>query len=356
MHSIQKILAIGFLTSLNTTLFPYITQAKQCSVLSSFAQTGKDNKILTFKKLDNDAYWVKTPLTADGDGAQNAYHISKPALDTLCNGVSIRLRQRVSLETKRAFKIGTLPFNVKNIIYEKGDKIDGIMERSICKTAGISTMIRAKEKKSDCSLISSAECSWLKKEVQRIQKKGWDQSETNKLSFIGIASKKHENGKYNIPCIQGKLDPFPGYFVSQTATYPALNQAHRDECNPKRYLDANEIPYIVAPNGLAQKLGLNNHTELMGKLVYVHAPNTNRSTYAIIGDKGTFGEGSLALGWFLNDTPKERRTTHYTAAVPETVNLLIFPKISVPISQLGSLLTKYKPKSSTIQATISCLN
>jgi hypothetical protein len=46
------------------------------------------------------------------------------------------------------------------------------------------------------------------------------------------------------PVLQGKHDPAPGYYVSITSLYDATNLNERD---PRRYVDAAKIPYVVLP-------------------------------------------------------------------------------------------------------------
>jgi hypothetical protein len=44
------------------------------------------------------------------------------------------------------------------------------------------------------------------------------------------------------PILQGPNDPFPGYYISQTAFTDIRNHAERD---PRRYVDARNINYVV---------------------------------------------------------------------------------------------------------------
>ena len=46
------------------------------------------------------------------------------------------------------------------------------------------------------------------------------------------------------PVIQGKDDPAPGYYVSMTALYDSRIE---DEHNPRRFVDAASVPYVVLP-------------------------------------------------------------------------------------------------------------
>ena len=46
------------------------------------------------------------------------------------------------------------------------------------------------------------------------------------------------------PIVQGKSDPAPGFYVSMTSLFDANIT---DERNPRRFVDAVSIPYIVLP-------------------------------------------------------------------------------------------------------------
>src|ERR1700722_6191610 len=59
---------------------------------------------------------------------------------------------------------------------------------------------------------------------------------------------KDANGK---PYIQGQDDPFPGYYVSETA----LADRSKAVNDPARYVDASRIPFIVLPGIMARELG-----------------------------------------------------------------------------------------------------
>jgi hypothetical protein len=91
-----------------------------------------------------------------------------------------------------------------------------------------------------------------------------------------------------VPILQGPHDPFPGYYISQTAfTDPALT----DPRNPRRYVDATRINYVVLGDQ-ARKLGAR-----LGDFVTVTSLRTHRTVFAIIGDDGnpSGNEGSLHL-------------------------------------------------------------
>jgi len=94
--------------------------------------------------------------------------------------------------------------------------------------------------------------------------------------------------EHNRPVLQGPNDPFPGYYISQTAFTDPENQNERD---PRRYVDARKINYVVRGNA-ARRRGVK-----VGDFVAVYSKRTHRSVFAIVGDTGnpTGDEGSLHL-------------------------------------------------------------
>ena len=91
-----------------------------------------------------------------------------------------------------------------------------------------------------------------------------------------------------IPILQGPHDPYPGYYISQTAYTDPANSNERD---PRRYLNAAKINYVVLGKR-AKKLGAT-----LGDFVAVTSLRTHRSVFALIGDDGNASgnEGSLHL-------------------------------------------------------------
>jgi hypothetical protein len=90
------------------------------------------------------------------------------------------------------------------------------------------------------------------------------------------------------PILQGPNDPFPGYYISQTAFSDIRNQNERD---PRRYVDARNINYVVRGNA-AKRRGVK-----VGDFVAVYSKRTRKSVFGIVGDTGnpTGDEGSLHL-------------------------------------------------------------
>ena len=107
-----------------------------------------------------------------------------------------------------------------------------------------------------------------------------------------------EEDNPNVPVLQGRNDPYPGLYISQTAfTDPEI----QDEKNVRRYVDATRINFIVL-GSKARHLGAR-----LGDFVAVYSQRTHRSVYGIIGDDGnpSGNEGSLrllqALGYPFHD-------------------------------------------------------
>lgn len=90
------------------------------------------------------------------------------------------------------------------------------------------------------------------------------------------------------PILQGPKDPFPGYYISQT---DFTDNANRNELDPRRYVDARKINYVVRGDE-AKRRGVK-----VGDFVSVYSKRTRKAVFAIVGDTGnpTGDEGSLHL-------------------------------------------------------------
>jgi len=101
-----------------------------------------------------------------------------------------------------------------------------------------------------------------------------------------VTENKRRNGR---PVRQGRGDPAPGFYVSTTALYDPDNPNVRD---PRRYVDAAEIPYVVLH---PKALGFAR----LGDFATVVNLDTGKTAAAIVADESTpgvrVGEGSIAL-------------------------------------------------------------
>jgi hypothetical protein len=89
-----------------------------------------------------------------------------------------------------------------------------------------------------------------------------------------------------MPYIQGLDDPFPGYYVSTTS----LSDRTKRSNDPRKYVDASKIPYIVLPHEVAAQAGAH-----LGDFAAVFNVRNGKTSNAIFADVGTMGEGSVAL-------------------------------------------------------------
>jgi hypothetical protein len=132
-----------------------------------------------------------------------------------------------------------------------------------------------------------------------------------------------ENGD---PIIQGENDPAPGYYVSMTA----LTDETKEETDPRRYVDATKIPYIVLPENDDEKF-LKKAKVKLGDFAAVYNGENGKLAFAIFADtselfaggeeRTQFGEGSIALADALDIDSNPR-----TGGTDEGVLYVVFPR------------------------------
>ena len=86
--------------------------------------------------------------------------------------------------------------------------------------------------------------------------------------------------------LQGAEDPYPGYYVSCTS----LVDRTKSRLDPRRYVDASRIPYVVLPGDVARQTRAR-----LGDFALVVNLRDHTWSFAIFADVGTLGEGSVAL-------------------------------------------------------------
>jgi Fungal chitosanase of glycosyl hydrolase group 75 len=124
-----------------------------------------------------------------------------------------------------------------------------------------------------------------------------------------------DTGKTNgRPVIQGKSDPAPGYYVSMTSLYDSRIE---DEHNPRRFVDAASVPYVVLPpEGF-------KHAKLGDFATVVNFDN-GKFAGGIVADESApelpMGEGSMALAKMLDIDPNPR-----TGGTDRGVAYVIYP-------------------------------
>jgi hypothetical protein len=125
----------------------------------------------------------------------------------------------------------------------------------------------------------------------------------------GLAKDEH-----GAPYIQGPDDPYPGYYVSETA----LADRTKAVSDPSRYVDATRIPFIVLPGGMGRESGARG-----GDFAVVFNLQNGKMSPAIFADTGpedSIGEGSVALAENLGIRSDARN-----GGVRRGVLYLVFP-------------------------------
>lgn len=105
-------------------------------------------------------------------------------------------------------------------------------------------------------------------------------------------------GPGNLPLVQGPGDPAPGFWISTTA----LQDGQYAPSDPRRYANAQEVPFISMPSGLfaqGARLGDVCAVEYRGAVAFAEV--------ADIGPAHKIGEGSPALARLLGIPDDPRR-------------------------------------------------
>jgi hypothetical protein len=140
-------------------------------------------------------------------------------------------------------------------------------------------------------------------------------------SFVGVVT--DASGK---PVVQ-KTGEFKGFYVSTTS----LQAAGGDRSDPKTYVDATKIPYIVLPPQFAKQFSV-----ALGDFAMVlNQKNGNFSSaiYADVGPRGKIGEGSVALAIALG----LKSTSPRRGGVLDGIAFLVFPKSGLGPGKLRTL-------------------
>lgn len=120
------------------------------------------------------------------------------------------------------------------------------------------------------------------------------------------------------PVLQDKNDPAPGYYVSMTSLFDAnISNEH----NPRRFVDAATVPYVVLPPTGFKYAKL-------GDFAMVVNLRNHKMSGAIVADESApdlpMGEGSIALAKALgiNSNPRRGGVEHGVVYViyPDTGN------------------------------------
>lgn len=113
------------------------------------------------------------------------------------------------------------------------------------------------------------------------------------IRWVGIVTR--DGAETGAPVVQGDGDPAPGFYVSPTS----LHDPDRPRTDPRRYVDAEQVPYLAIGSRALPQLGLG-----LGDLAWCIDTNDGAQVGAIVADVAPgdhLREGSIALlkalGW-----------------------------------------------------------
>jgi len=160
------------------------------------------------------------------------------------------------------------------------------------------------------------------------------------LDYLGNAGRSGNwwalvtnNGEPNgRPLIQTDTDPASGFYISTTS----LEDSNCDRKDPRRYVNAEAVNFIVLPGrlGLGAKLG---------DFAVVIRPATGAYDYAVYADVGPaskIGEGSIALAAALGipSSPKSGGVGHGIVYIVFPASAQSWPLSQPEIDQYGAQL------------------
>jgi hypothetical protein len=150
------------------------------------------------------------------------------------------------------------------------------------------------------------------------------------------------------PVIQKKSDPAPGYYVSMTSLY---DSSIADEHNPRRFVDAASIPYVVLPPEGFKHAKLGDFASIMNL-------ENGKIAAGIVADESApelpMGEGSIALAKMLDIDPNPR-----TGGTDRGVAYVIYPRSGNgkprPLGEIAKISQAYFDKWGGLPKFRSCL-
>jgi hypothetical protein len=117
--------------------------------------------------------------------------------------------------------------------------------------------------------------------------------ETNDYSGVAIFGFATDRAKR--PLVQRAGDPLPGEaFISTTS----VQIPEAPEGTQRRQIDATKIPYVVLPAAVIKK-----YSVPPAAIAIVYRPSTDKLAFAVYGDGGDLGEGSVKLHFDLGSDP-----------------------------------------------------
>lgn len=131
--------------------------------------------------------------------------------------------------------------------------------------------------------------------------------------------------RYGKPFVQSAAEKYPGFYISKTElTDPDIG----DSAEPRRYVDARQVPYIELPGGERARKAMSRAGMHLGDLVVVYNVRTKKTAAAVWADTDDddLGIGSINLAEKLGYDDTSPRTGGTDD--PENV-YLVFPGTSL---------------------------
>ena len=142
--------------------------------------------------------------------------------------------------------------------------------------------------------------------------------------YSGLAIFGFETDANNRPLVQKDGDPFPGeaFITTTSVTIPGAPDGTQ-----RRYVDATRIPYVVLPGNVLSRYGL-----VPGSIALVYRPQTEKYAFAVYGDGGKLGEGSVKLHQDLGSNPMRERnnTPRAKNRIEDRVVTFVLPAAKAP--------------------------
>ncbi|WP_158608215.1 glycoside hydrolase family 75 protein [Paraburkholderia sp. BL17N1] len=128
------------------------------------------------------------------------------------------------------------------------------------------------------------------------------------------------------PLVQKDGDPLPGvaYLTTTSVSIPGVSGNVQ-----RKWLDANLIPYIVLPVNFVSRYRVKP-----GAIALVYRPKTDVLTFAVYGDGGDLGEGSVNLHQALKNDPivVSDGVRRAKQKIPDKIVVVLFPSQAPRIS------------------------
>lgn len=143
--------------------------------------------------------------------------------------------------------------------------------------------------------------------------------ETN--DYRGVAIFGFATDSSNRPLVQGPGDSLPGeaFITTTSVSVPGTPVGTQ-----RQEIDASNIPYVVLPAAVVKKYSIPP-----ASIALVYRPSTDKLAFAIYGDNGNLGEGSVKIHFELGSDPMLTRggVKRAKRRIEDRVVTFVFPSM-----------------------------